>query len=123
MHADPIAPADPAVLRDELVRRWTERPYVEDDPNCYELNEFGEWIVTPRATHGHQEVAGEIVVQLVRQLGPRATMEVSVYTDRGTGRSVDAGRPLARSSRRRCAQDAGRCYPKTCRTAKCSTDA
>ena len=48
MHADPIAPSDPAVLREELVRRWNERPYIEDDPNCYELNEFGEWIVTPR---------------------------------------------------------------------------
>jgi len=83
MHADPIAQADPAVLREELVRRWNERPYVEDDPNCYELNEFGEWIVTPRPTHEHQEVAAEIVIQLVRQLGPRAVTEVSVYTDRG----------------------------------------
>jgi Uma2 family endonuclease len=83
MHADPVAPVDPIALRDELVRRWDERPFVEDDPNRYELNEFGEWIVTPRATHGHQEVGGEIVVQLVRQLGARATMEVSVYTDRG----------------------------------------
>jgi Uma2 family endonuclease len=83
MHADPTTQADPAALREELVRRWNERPYVEDDPNWYELNEFGEWIVTPRPSHGHQAVAGEILVQLVRQLGPRATMEVFVYTDRG----------------------------------------
>jgi len=83
MHADPVTQADPATLREELVRRWNERPHVEDDPNWYELNEFGQWIVTPRATHGHQQVAGEIMVQLVRQLGARATMQVSVYTDRG----------------------------------------
>ena len=83
MHADPIIRADPTALREELVRRWNERPCVEDDPNRYELDEFGEWIVSPRPTHGHQQVGGEIVVQLVRQLGPRAATEVSVYTDRG----------------------------------------
>jgi hypothetical protein len=37
----------------------------------------------PRPTHGHQQVAGEIVIQLVRRLGPRASPEVSIYTDRG----------------------------------------
>ncbi len=96
MHADPIAPADPVALREELVRRWNERPYVEDDPNRYELNEFGEWIVTPRATHGHQQVAGEIVIQLVHQLGPRAAPEPSVYTDRGIRVPDVAWMPAAR---------------------------
>jgi Uma2 family endonuclease len=96
MHADPVAQADPAALREELVRRWNERPYVGDDPNCYELNEFGEWIVTPRPTHEHQQVAAEIVIQLVRQLGPRAATEVSVYTDRGIRAPDVAWMPAAR---------------------------
>jgi Uma2 family endonuclease len=83
MHADLIAPADPLALRDELVRRWNERPYVEDDPNGYELNEFGEWVVSPRPTSGHQQVASVVAFQLTTQLGERAVVEVSVYTDRG----------------------------------------
>jgi Uma2 family endonuclease len=83
MHADPIAQADPVALREELVRRWNERPYVEDDPNWYELNEFGEWVVSPRATTGHQHVAAVVAFQLTAQLGERAVIEVSVYTDRG----------------------------------------
>lgn len=96
MHAAPIAPADPAALHEELVRRWRDRPYVEDDPNRYELNEFGEWIVTPRATHGHQAMVGEIVVQLTRQLGPRAVPEPSVATDRGIRVPDVAWMPAAR---------------------------
>jgi Uma2 family endonuclease len=83
MHADPVAEVDPAVLREELVRRWNERPHVEDHPNWYELNEFGEWIVSPRASSGHQRVASVIAFQLTTQLGPDAVAEVSVYTDRG----------------------------------------
>ena len=83
MHADPFAQADPTALREELVRRWNERPYIEDDPNWYELSEFGEWIVTPRPTSGHQQVAAVVAFQLTTQLGERAVIEVSVYTDRG----------------------------------------
>jgi Uma2 family endonuclease len=83
MHADLIAPADPLALREELVRRWNERPYVEDDPNWYELNEFGEWVVSPRPTSGHQQAAAVVAFQLTTQLGERAVIEVSVYTDRG----------------------------------------
>ena len=83
MHADPIIRADPAALREELVRRWNERPYVEDDPNCYELDEFGEWIVSPRPTPRHQRLASVVAFQLATQLGPDAATEVSIYTDRG----------------------------------------
>ena len=89
MHADtvvrtePSTPADPAVGREELIHRWDERPLEPDNPDRYELSEFGEWILTPRPTHEHQQAAAEIVIQLVRQLGPRAVTEVSVYTDRG----------------------------------------
>jgi Uma2 family endonuclease len=89
MHADtaaetmPPTPADPPLAREELVRLWNARPFEEDSPVLYELSEFGEWIVTPRPTHEHQQGAAEIVIQLVRQLGPRAATEVAVITDRG----------------------------------------
>ena len=96
MHADPIAQADPAVLREELVRRWNERPYVEDDPSWYELNEFGEWIVAPRPTSRHQQVAAVVAFQLTAQLGDRAVVEVSVYTDRGIRAPDVAWMPAAR---------------------------
>jgi Uma2 family endonuclease len=102
MHADtavrtePSAPADPAVAREELVRLWDARPLEEDSPDRYELNEFGEWIVTPRPAHEHQQVAAEIVIQIVRQLGPRAVTEVSVFTDRGIRVPDVAWMPAAR---------------------------
>jgi Uma2 family endonuclease len=89
MHADiavrtePSTAADPAVGREELVRLWDARPLEEDSPLRYELNEFGEWIVTPRPTHEHQHVASAVAFQLTTQLGPRAVTEVSVHTDRG----------------------------------------
>jgi Uma2 family endonuclease len=83
MPADPIIRADPAALREALVRRWNERPYVEDDPNWYELDELGEWIVSPRPTPGHQRVAAVVAFQLSTQLSERAAIQVSVYTDRG----------------------------------------
>lgn len=96
MHADLIAHADPAALREELVRRWNERPYVEDDPDCYELNELGEWIVSPRPTHGHQRAAFVVGFQLATQLGPEVATEVSVYTDRGIRAPDVAWMPAAR---------------------------
>jgi Uma2 family endonuclease len=89
MHADtaaetmPPTPADAPVAREELVRLWNARPFEEDSPVLYELSEFGEWIVTPRPTHEHQQVAAEVGFQLTAQLGPRAATAVSAFTDRG----------------------------------------
>lgn len=83
-------------LREELVRRWNERPYVEDDLVCYELNELGEWIVSPRPTPGHQHVASVVAFQLATQLGEHAVTGVSVYTDRGIRAPDVACMPAAR---------------------------
>ena len=75
--------ADPAVRRAALFRRWSELGADPESPDRYELNEFGELIVSPKPTHGHQLVATTVAVQLVAQLGPGAAVDVSVYTDRG----------------------------------------
>ena len=89
MHADTAARAEPATHADsavrhqELVRRWDERPLDSDNPDRYELSEFGEWILSPRPTNDHQRVALAVVRALEAALGPEAGMEIAVYTDRG----------------------------------------
>jgi Uma2 family endonuclease len=88
MHADtlvktvPTAHADRALPGDDLVRRWTTLPF-PDEEERYELNEFGEWIVSPKPTPGHQGIAFEVGLQISAQLGRRAATEVPVLTDRG----------------------------------------
>jgi Uma2 family endonuclease len=75
--------ADPAVRREELVRRWNELAADPESPDYFELNEFGELILSPKPTTRHQGTAFEVGLQLTTQLGPRAATEVSVLTDRG----------------------------------------
>lgn len=83
MHADPIAQADPAVLREELVRRWIALSAEPDRPDRYELSEFGELILSPPATTLHQRVERAVARLIEARLGPEAVTEVAVYTDRG----------------------------------------
>jgi Uma2 family endonuclease len=89
MHADTAVrtesstPADPAVAREELVRQWDARPLEEDNPQRYELNQFGEWILSPAPTTRHQRVERAVARLLEAQLGPEAVTEVAVCTDRG----------------------------------------
>jgi Uma2 family endonuclease len=89
MHADtavrtePSTPADPAVGREELVLLWDARPLEENSPQRYELNQFGEWILSPTPTTRHQRVERAVARLLEAQLGPEAVTEVAVYTDRG----------------------------------------
>ncbi|MGH9578170.1 MAG: Uma2 family endonuclease [Terriglobales bacterium] len=89
MHADavvriePSTRADPALAREALLRRWDERQLADDSPDRYELSQFGEWILSPKPSTGHQRVASVVAFQLTTQLGPDAVTEVSVYTDRG----------------------------------------
>jgi Uma2 family endonuclease len=89
MHADNLAlpertvSVEPVLQRADLVGRWNELACEADAPDRYELNEFGEWILSPRATPGHQAVAFAVGHQLTLQLGPRAATEVPVLTDRG----------------------------------------
>jgi len=75
--------ADPAVRREELVRRWNELAADPESPDSFELNEFGELIMSPKPTTGHQRVASEVAWLLRSQLGGAAATEVSVLTDRG----------------------------------------
>ncbi len=88
MHADTIVQADlpgrldSTLRRGDLVRRWTTVSFPDEEEH-YELNEFGEWIVSPTPTPGHQRVAFAVGVQMTTQLGPDAAQEVPVLTDRG----------------------------------------
>jgi Uma2 family endonuclease len=75
--------ADPAVRREELVRRWNELAADPESPDYFELNEFGELIVTPKPTVGHQRVASAVARILTARLGGEAVTDVSVLTDRG----------------------------------------
>jgi Uma2 family endonuclease len=94
MHAETLGPAAPtlradtALRHDDLVRRWTAAACSDEDER-YELSEFGEWIVSPTPTPGHQRIAFAVGVQLAAQLGPDAAQEVPVLTDRGV-RITDA---------------------------------
>jgi Uma2 family endonuclease len=75
--------ADPAIRREDLIRRWNELANDPESPDWFELNEFGELILTPKPTPKHQRVAFEVGVWLTTQLGPGAATDVSVLTDRG----------------------------------------
>ncbi|MGH8679960.1 MAG: Uma2 family endonuclease [Burkholderiales bacterium] len=75
--------ADPAVRREELVRRWNELAADPESPDYFELNEFGELIMSPKPTTGHQRVGSAVAWALKSQLGGEAVTEVSVLTDRG----------------------------------------
>jgi Uma2 family endonuclease len=69
--------------QDTLVRRWQELAADPDSPDYYEVNEFGEVIMSPRPTNDHQRVVTAVTLALNQELGPEAVQEVSVMTDRG----------------------------------------
>ncbi|MEO8629887.1 MAG: Uma2 family endonuclease [Betaproteobacteria bacterium] len=73
-----------AVLDQEtLTRRWHELAGDPNSPDYYEVNEFGEVIMSPRPTNDHQRVVTAVTTALNQQLGPEAVQEVSIITDRG----------------------------------------
>lgn len=97
MLADPASRrADVQMPRDELIRRWRALADDPSSPDYYELTQFGELIVSPRPTTGHQAVASEVAFQLRTQLGPRAATEVGVLTDRGVRVSDVVSMPTER---------------------------
>ena len=71
------------LARETLARRWYELAADPDSPDHYEVNEFGEVIMSPRRTNDHQRVVTAVTSTLSQQLGPEAVQEVSVTTDRG----------------------------------------
>jgi Uma2 family endonuclease len=75
--------AETAVRSEVLSRRWNVLAMDPEAPDYYELNEFGEVILSPRPTNLHQLRVQSVADELNRQLGPRAVSEVSVLTDRG----------------------------------------
>jgi Uma2 family endonuclease len=84
MHADPVIErTDVAVSRDDLIRRWNALAADAESPDYYELNQFGELILSPKPTTGHQRVASAIARILTAQCGGEAVTEVSILTDRG----------------------------------------
>jgi Uma2 family endonuclease len=76
-------PAEVVAGRDTLIRRWAELGQDPNSPDYYELNEFGEIIMSPRPTNDHQRVIQAVVSGIAGQLGPEAVAEISVMTDRG----------------------------------------
>lgn len=84
MHADPaIRRTDPPVPHDDLVRRWRALADDPDSPDHFELDQFGELILSPKPTTAHQRIASAIAWLLRNRLGGEAVTEVSVLTDRG----------------------------------------
>ena len=69
--------------RDTLARRWQELASDPDSPDYYEVNEFGEVIMSPRPSNDHQRIVTAVTSALSQQLGPEAVQDVSVTTDRG----------------------------------------
>lgn len=84
MHADlAIRRTDDPVPRDDLIRRWQSLAADAESPDHFELDQFGELILSPKPTTGHQRVASAIAWALRNQLGGEAVTDVSVLTDRG----------------------------------------
>lgn len=75
--------AETVLDRASLVRRWQELAADPDTPDYYELNEYGEMIMSPRPTTDHQRTLQHVALAMMRSLGPLAIPEVSVMTDRG----------------------------------------
>ena len=75
--------AEAVLDRAALLRRWQELGADPDTPDYYELNQYGEVIMSPRPTNDHQRVLQEVALALMTCLGHRAVPEISVLTDRG----------------------------------------
>ena len=64
----------------DLTQRWVELAHDEESPDYYELTEYGELVLSPRAERSHQRICSSIVRQLSEQLGEEAVQEVAVLT-------------------------------------------
>ncbi|HSD43289.1 MAG TPA: Uma2 family endonuclease [Burkholderiales bacterium] len=70
MNPDPaLRSADVPVPRDDLIRGWQSLAADPESPDCFELDQFGELILSPKPTTGHQRVASEIAWALRSQIG------------------------------------------------------
>lgn len=89
MHAAPLS-------AEQLAQRWRELAQDPRTPDFFELDEFGELIVSPYPTNRHELIADEVRDALQAQLGPRASTAVSVLTRRGVKRPDATWMPESR---------------------------
>ncbi|MBA3612201.1 MAG: Uma2 family endonuclease [Nitrospirales bacterium] len=68
------------VSPEELIQWWVELAQDEQSPDNYELTEYGELVLSPRAETNHQRLCAIIAGQLSQQLGGEAPCEVAVLT-------------------------------------------
>ena len=68
------------VSPEELTQWWAELAQDEQSPDYYELTEYGELVLSPRAETPHQRICSSLVRQLSQQLGEEAVQEVAVLT-------------------------------------------
>jgi len=72
--------SDTLVSPEELAQWWVEIAQDEQAPDYYELTEYGELALSPRAETPHQRICSNLVRQLSQQLGEEAVQEVAVLT-------------------------------------------
>jgi len=70
----------PLVSPDELTQQWAELAHNEQSPDAYELTEYGELVLSPRAETHHQRLCTQIAIQLQAQLHGEAAVEAAVLT-------------------------------------------
>jgi Uma2 family endonuclease len=75
-----IMDANTLVSPEELTQWWAELAQDEHSPDYYELTEYGELVLSPRAETSHQRMCSSLVRQLTQQLGEEAVQEVAVLT-------------------------------------------
>jgi Uma2 family endonuclease len=68
------------VSTEELIQWWAELAQDEQSPDYYELTEYGELVLSPRAETNHQRLCAEIAFQLRSQLKGEAVVETAVLT-------------------------------------------
>ena len=91
MHADTL------LTQGELAARWRELCADPDSPDFFELNEYGELILSPSPSNKHEVVAFKVAAALEQQLGPQASTAISVSTKaRGVRRPDACWMPLER---------------------------
>jgi Uma2 family endonuclease len=81
---------------EQLAQRWRELAEDPHTPDFYELDEFGELIVSPHPSNQHERIAFLVAKALETQLGPGASTAVSVVTDIGVKRPDAVWMPESR---------------------------
>jgi Uma2 family endonuclease len=89
--------ADTLLTPGELAARWREISADPESPDYFELNEYGELILSPSPTNKHELIAFKVAAALEQQLGPQASTAVSVFTmSRGVRRQDACWMPVER---------------------------